>query len=100
PGWRFQLSVFANLVATSAVGDATDLIDRWFAAWAIPDRDTRERAFESLAAPRVRFADRYSRLEGLDDLNGHVRAMQQFMPGSRLERRGAVRRSQWTLLAD
>jgi uncharacterized protein YndB with AHSA1/START domain len=99
-GWRFQLSVFANLVATTTIGDATGMIDRWFAAWAMTDREARERAFESLAAPEVRFADRYSRLDGLDDLNGHVRAMQQFMPGGRLERRGDVRRSQWTLLAD
>jgi uncharacterized protein YndB with AHSA1/START domain len=100
PGWRFQLSVFASLVATSIVGDATELIDRWFAAWGAADRDSRERTFEEVAVPTIRFEDKFSRIEGLDDLNGHVRGMQQFMPGVRLERRGGVRRSQWTILVD
>jgi uncharacterized protein YndB with AHSA1/START domain len=99
-GWRFQLSVFANLVATSTVGDAAELIDRWFAAWGTADRESRERTFEAVAAPTIRFEDKFSRLEGLEDLYGHVRGMQQFMPGVRLERRGRVRRSQWTILAD
>jgi uncharacterized protein YndB with AHSA1/START domain len=99
-GWRFQLSMFANLVATSIVGDATELIDRWFAAWGTADHESRERTLEAMAAPTIRLEDKFSRLEGLDDLCGHVRAMQQFMPGIRLERRGSIRRSQWTVLAD
>jgi uncharacterized protein YndB with AHSA1/START domain len=100
PGWRYQLSVFANLVATTVVGDAGEAIDRWFAAWSSPDRDVRERTFEALATPAVRVEDRFSRFEGLEDLFGHVRAVQQFMPGIRIERRGVPRRSQWTVLAD
>jgi uncharacterized protein YndB with AHSA1/START domain len=100
PGWRFQLSVFANLVATSIIGDATEMIDRWFAAWGMADRAGRERALAALGALGIRLSDRFSRLEGLDDLSDHVRTMQQFMPGVRLERRGLVRRAQWTVLAD
>jgi uncharacterized protein YndB with AHSA1/START domain len=32
-GWRFQLSLFANTVATVVLGDGTDVVDRWFTAW-------------------------------------------------------------------
>ena len=100
PGWRYQLSMFANLVAAKVVGEVVEPIDRWFQAWNTTNGDSRERAFATLAASTVRVEDRFSRFEGLDDLFGHVRAVQQFMPGLRIERRGAPRRSQWTVLAD
>jgi uncharacterized protein YndB with AHSA1/START domain len=100
PGWRYQLSVFANLVAAKIVGEVVEPIDRWFQAWSTVDRDTRERVLATLAAANIHVEDRFSRFEGLDDLLGHVRAVQQFMPGLRIERRGVPRRSQWTVLAD
>src|SRR3954471_24858410 len=36
-GWRYQLSVFANLVGNDLHGKAADAIDAWFAAWADSD---------------------------------------------------------------
>jgi uncharacterized protein YndB with AHSA1/START domain len=39
--WRYQLSVFGNLVADEVHGGATTLIDAWFAAWAEPDAGIR-----------------------------------------------------------
>ena len=99
-GWRHQLALLANVVTDFLHQGAPTLIDRWFAAWSSPDRDVRERTFEALATPAVRVEDRFSRFEGLEDLFGHVRAVQQFMPGIRIERRGVPRRSQWTVLAD
>jgi hypothetical protein len=41
-----------------------------------------------------------SLLDGIDDLIPHIAAAQRFMPGVRLERRGAVRQCQGTVLAD
>ena len=99
-GWRFQLSLFANLVADEVNAGAPELADAWFAAWCITDGAERVRSLEAIAAPEVRFRDRYARIDGLVELNDHIAASLRFMPGVRLERKGAVRHCQHTLLAD
>jgi uncharacterized protein YndB with AHSA1/START domain len=99
-GWRFQLSLFANLVADEVNAGAPSLADAWFAAWSIGDSAERVRSLESIAAPEVRFRDRYARIDGLVELNDHIAASLRFMPGVRLERKGSVRHCQHTLLAD
>ncbi len=100
PGWRFQLSLFANTVANAAFSHAADTVDRWFAVWAIADDAARLAAFASLACPHVRFRDRYSSLEGVDEISLHAGASQRFMPGVTLSRVGALRHCQGILLAD
>jgi uncharacterized protein YndB with AHSA1/START domain len=99
-GWRFQLSLFANLVANEVNAGATELADAWFAAWSMGDGAERVRSLEAIAAPEIRFRDRYARIDGLVELNDHIAASLRFMPGMRLERKGAVRHCQHTLLAD
>jgi uncharacterized protein YndB with AHSA1/START domain len=99
-GWRFQLSLFANLVASTLNANAADLVDRWCAAWSNPDSATRDAALTAIASPDVRFLDRYSTIGGLDELRGHLTAVHTFMPGIKLERRGDVRHCQWHVLAD
>jgi uncharacterized protein YndB with AHSA1/START domain len=99
-GWRFQLALFSNLIADAGAADAAAAVDRWFDAWGNPDAGVRERTFAAIAAPTVRFQDKYSCLDGVDDLTGHIAAAQRFMPGVRLERRGAIRHCQWHVLAD
>lgn len=99
-GWRFQLSLFANLVADEVNADAPGLADAWFAAWSIGDSAERVQSLESIAAPEVRLRDRYAHIEGLVELNDHIAASIRFMPGARLERKGAVRHCQHTLLVD
>ncbi|HET9360576.1 MAG TPA: SRPBCC domain-containing protein [Vicinamibacterales bacterium] len=98
-GWRFQLSLFANLIADTASRE-TSVVDRWFAAWGEPDAGVREREIDMITAPAVTFGDKYSCLDGADDLKAHLAAVQRFMPGVRLERRGAVRYCLWHALAD
>ena len=44
--------------------------------------------------------DRFSMLEGHEDLCAHMGAAQKFMPGLRWERRGNVRHCQGTVLAE
>jgi len=99
-GWRFQLSLFANRVTDEVNAGAPGLVDAWFAAWSTSDGAERARSLEAIAAPEVRFRDRYAHIEGLVELNDHIAASLRFMPGVRLERKGAVRHCQHTLLTD
>jgi uncharacterized protein YndB with AHSA1/START domain len=99
-GWRFQLSLFANLVADEVNAGAPDLADAWFGAWSISDSAERVRSLEAIAAPEVRFRDRYAHIDGLVELNDHIAASLRFMPSARFERKGAVRHCQHTLLVD
>ncbi len=99
-GWRFQLSVFANLVANELHADAGERADAWFAAWAEPDDAKRKAAFDAIAAPAVRFGDRYSMLEGTDEVALHAGAAQKFMPGMTMQREGPVRHCLGTALAE
>jgi len=99
-GWRYQLSVFANVVADIAQAAATNHVDRWFEAWAEPDATARETALAAIAQPTVRFRDRYSRVDGLADLLPHIGAYLQFMPGMRIAREGTLRHCQGVALAN
>ena len=99
-GWRFQLSVFANVIANTLNAAAAGTVDGWFAAWSDPNADTRERALGAIAAAGITFHDRFSCIAGDADVRAHLAAVHRFMPGLRLERRGEVRHCQWRVLAD
>ena len=99
-GWRYQLSLFANVVANKVNASAAGTVDRWFAAWSDPDTESRERVLGEIAAGGIAFRDRFSCVDGGDDLRAHLAAVHRFMPGMRLERRGDVRHCQWRVLAD
>jgi len=99
-GWRFQLSLFANVVANEAYADAAAAVDAWFAAWAVADEQARDELLARIVTPGVRFRDRFSLLDGMADLSAHMGAAQRFMPGIGLQRKGDVRQCQGTVLAD
>lgn len=99
-GWRYQLSLFANVVADAVNAGAGGVVDTWFEAWADPDAASRARVLSSIAATNLRFRDRYSNTDGIDDLVAHIAGAQRFMPGIRMQRRGDVRHCQGTVLAD
>jgi uncharacterized protein YndB with AHSA1/START domain len=99
-GWRFQLSLFSNLVANEVYADAASTVDAWFSAWAIADDKLREESLAGIAESGVHFRDRYSTLYGLADLTAHSGAALRFMPGIRMVRRGDIRHCQGTVLAD
>ena len=99
-GWRYQLSLFANVVTNEVHGDAADVIDRWFAAWSEPDDSVREAAVGRIASSDVRMRDRFSAIAGLDDLLAQLAAVRRFMPGIQLRRQGDVRQCQGLALAD
>ncbi len=48
----------------------------------------------------MRFRDRYSLVQGHEDLLAHLAAVHRFMPGLRITREGAVRHCQGIVLAD
>src|SRR5262249_27269577 len=83
-GWRYQLSLFANLVADAVNAGAAGVVDAWFDAWADPDATARERTLSRIAAPALRFRDRYSTTDGIADLVAHITGAQRFMPGIRM----------------
>ena len=99
-GWRYQLSLFGNIVANDLHGDASSAVDEWFAAWLERDAGKRRQRLAAIATPEVRFRDRFSLIDGVDELNEQIGASQRFMPGLRMERRGDVRHCQGLVLAD
>ena len=98
-GWRYQLSLFANVVANELHPDPAAPIDAWFALWSESNRDAIDRVLAEIASPEVRVRDRFSCLSGLNDVAEQIRASQQFMSGVRLQRDGAVAHCQGAVLA-
>lgn len=99
-GWRYQLSLFANVVTDEHHGDVNALVDRWFSAWAEADDAAREERLAALAAASVSMHDRFSCVEGIDELTLHIGAAHRFMPGLRLQREGTARHCQGVVVAD
>ncbi len=99
-GWRFQLSVFANVVSNEVFAGAANTVDAWYQAWVTEDDRAREENLSKIVTAGIRFRDRYSLLEGIDDLSAHIGASHRFMPGIGLRRNGDVRHCQGTVLAD
>jgi uncharacterized protein YndB with AHSA1/START domain len=99
-GWRYQLSVFANVVADAAHANVAAAVDAWFEAWAETDAGRRTAALAQVAAGGVHMRDRFTCVEGTDELSEQIGASQRFMPGFRLQRDGAPRHCQGLVLAD
>ncbi len=99
-GWRYQLSLFANVVSDVQNASAATIVDAWFDAWADPDASARTATLGRIAAAVLQFRDRYSNTDGLDDLVAHISAAQHFMPGIRMTRAGNIRHCQGIVLAE
>jgi hypothetical protein len=99
-GWRFQLSLFANLVANEVHAGAAEIIDEWYHAWTIAEVDARGSVLAQIVSPEIGFHDRFSLLAGLPDLSAHIGAALRFMPDITLKRNGKIRHCQGTVLCD
>lgn len=99
-GWRYQLAVFANVVAREAHAGVATLVDRFFACWAEPSDEKRRAELLALAGEELCFRDPHSCTSGVDDLVAHIAASQRFMPGVVPERRGDPRQCQGLALVD
>jgi uncharacterized protein YndB with AHSA1/START domain len=99
-GWRYQLALFSNTVCNEVNADAAAVVDEWFAAWRETDPAACRRRLDRIAVPALRYRDRFSATDGVEDLVPHVAASRRFMPDMRMERRGGVRHCQGTALVD
>ncbi|MBI3207270.1 MAG: SRPBCC domain-containing protein [Candidatus Solibacter usitatus] len=99
-GWRFQLSLFGNVVSDEVNAGAEAIVDGWFDAWAITDAGARDAAFQQIAVAGLQFRDRYSLLDSLEEVSAHAAAAQMYMPGIRMHRTGGIRHCQGTVLAE
>jgi uncharacterized protein YndB with AHSA1/START domain len=99
-GWRYQLAVFANVVAADEHARADDRVDRFFAVWQEPAASARRAALAAICTEDLVFRDAFSCTAGIDDLAAHLAAVQQHMPGVRIERQGKGRQCQGTAAVD
>ena len=81
-GWRFQLSLFGNLVANDLHAGAGAAVDGWFAAWSEPDTARREALLDRLATQEIRFRDRFSGC-AYQEASGFVSATVRFSGSGR-----------------
>ncbi|MBL8727639.1 MAG: SRPBCC domain-containing protein [Planctomycetes bacterium] len=100
PGWRFQLALFANVVADERNGKLADVVDAWFRAWSEPDTAVRARLLADCAAHDVAMHDKWCCLTGHDDLLQHITICLQVAPGVTMQRAGEPRHCQGTALVD
>jgi uncharacterized protein YndB with AHSA1/START domain len=98
PGWRFQLSLFANVAARAAIDDPAAIADAWFAAWNEKDPAARRAILDRAVDPAIAFHDSFACISGTGDLEGHIAASQLHMPGT-LARDGEVSLCQGTMVA-
>jgi uncharacterized protein YndB with AHSA1/START domain len=99
-GWRYQLSVFANLVADDVHRDADSITAKWFEAWSETDAGARRRLLDTIANADVHMADKYSCVDGVAELTEHIAGAQRFMPDMHIHKDGAARHCQGMLLVD
>jgi len=99
-GWRFQLAVFARVVAEEAHSGAAARVDALLASWGEPDADRRRQLLAESVTDDVAFRDAFSCTRGRDDLEAHVAAAAIHMPGVRLRRKGDLQQCQGVALAE
>jgi uncharacterized protein YndB with AHSA1/START domain len=99
-GWRFQLAVFARVVADEAHSGAEARVDALLASWGEPDARRRRDLLEESVTEEVEFRDAFSCTRGRGDLEAHVAAAAIHMPEVRLRRTSELQHCQGMALAE
>ena len=99
-GWRYQLALFANVVAREQHSAVAATLDRYFAIWSEADGRLREQTLRAIGTTDLTFQDAFGCTVGTLDLGAHVSAVRTHMPDLRMRREGDVRQCQGTALAD
>jgi len=99
-GWRFQLSLFSNVVAKEAHAGLAAVLDRYFAAWNAKTADERAADLDASVTEDVAFRDAYAALAGRAELESHLTLIPVYMPGLTLRRNGEPRQCQGTAVVD
>lgn len=100
PGWRFQLAVFANVVAGEQHAGLAAMADGWFAAWSEGDPKARAAMLAGCTSDDVKMQDQWSCLQGRADLDAHIGICLTMAQGTRMQRLGEPRHCQGTALVD
>jgi hypothetical protein len=98
-GWRYQLALFSGVIGEEGKAEITRRVDDFFRAWGEPDARIRRDLLESCATSAITFRDAFSATDGLEELLANLEAVQVFLPGVTLARRGDVRVSHGSALA-
>lgn len=98
-GWRYHLAVFSNVACNEQHQGYVQLIDEYFRIWSTADGSARSQVLQRIASPDVRFRDAFGCVAGRDELNAHIGAAQQHMPGITLEREGQPVQCQGTAMS-
>jgi uncharacterized protein YndB with AHSA1/START domain len=99
PGWRFQLSRFADVVAAEEHADVAALADRFFAAWNEADEAKRRDTLDAIVTDDVEFRDAWAAIAGRDELAAHIAAARMHMPGALIRRDERIAHCQGTAVA-
>ena len=97
-GWRYVLALFANVVSADAHVGIDDALATWFTAWNELNVDRVCELLAPIVSLDISFRDPHACVSGFDELVSHDAACQRFMPGIRVESRGAVRHAHGTAL--
>jgi uncharacterized protein YndB with AHSA1/START domain len=97
-GWRYQLSLFANIVSREVNAKAEARVDAFFEAWGDPEEPGRRRRIESSTMEDVTFRDAFSCVSGREELLAHLAATRIHMPGMTIAREGEIRECQGTAI--
>jgi uncharacterized protein YndB with AHSA1/START domain len=97
-GWRYQMALFANVVANEQHAAIAGVVDVFLRSWSEGDATARRALLEACVVAGVTFRDAYGATSGLDDLHAHQAATQKYMPGIALVREGEVRHCQGTAI--
>jgi uncharacterized protein YndB with AHSA1/START domain len=100
PGWRFQLALFANVVADEQNAGLDAVVDAWFRAWGEADAAVRDRILTGCTTDEVSMQDQWSCLAGRAELSQHIGLCLQMAPGVVMQRIGDVRHCQSTALVE
>jgi uncharacterized protein YndB with AHSA1/START domain len=98
-GWRYQMSVFADVVTRELAEPAATTVDRYFAVWSERDAAARRATLAEICAEDIVYRDKYGNASGRDDFDGHIAAAQIHLP-SQLEREGDIRFTLGAVLVD
>lgn len=99
-GWRYQLSVFANVASREVHAAVGALLDRYFAAWNERDPFRRRKLIGEIADEQIEFHDAFAAIRGAGDLDEHIAAIHLHMPGTTIERQSEPRHCQGHVLVD
>jgi uncharacterized protein YndB with AHSA1/START domain len=81
-GWRYQMSIFGDVVSRDQHAAAPALVERWLGAWSSSDTAARLTTLRDICTPDVEFRDKWGYTQGLDDLADHIDAARMHLPAA------------------